>query len=149
MQILGATKFERLFRVVAALDVDKEDLKRLVDFLNERILDLLIRGQAMAKSNGRDVIQTIDIPITKGLQERIQEFKTIDRELDLRSVLSELITRPPLDLAYSDETEAEFPLIAGAFCVALAKTFKIIEPNLKNPQSRHWERSYQIFGLLL
>ena len=27
--------------------------------------------------------------------------------------------------------------------------FKIIDPDLKNPQARHWERSFQIFDLLL
>jgi len=33
--------------------------------------------------------------------------------------------------------------------VALARTFKIIDPALKNPQSEHWERSQRIFDLLL
>jgi hypothetical protein len=31
----------------------------------------------------------------------------------------------------------------------LARCFKIIERDLKNPQTTHWERSFQIFGLLL
>jgi len=34
--------------------------------------------------------------------------------------------------------------------MALARSFKIIDPDLKNPQARrHWERSFQIFDLLL
>jgi hypothetical protein len=33
--------------------------------------------------------------------------------------------------------------------VALARSFKIIDPDLKNPQTVHWERCFQIFDLLL
>jgi len=33
--------------------------------------------------------------------------------------------------------------------VALARTFKIIDPDLKNPQTMYWERALRIFGLLL
>jgi hypothetical protein len=39
--------------------------------------------------------------------------------------------------------------LAGGISVALARTFKIIDPALKNPQSEHWERSQRIFDLLL
>jgi hypothetical protein len=38
--------------------------------------------------------------------------------------------------------------IAGGI-VALARTFKIIDPKLKNPQTEHWERSQRLFDLLL
>jgi hypothetical protein len=31
----------------------------------------------------------------------------------------------------------------------MALALKIIDPDLKNPQARHWERSFQIFDLLL
>jgi hypothetical protein len=33
--------------------------------------------------------------------------------------------------------------------VALAHSFKIIEPGLKNPQTAHWERAFALFDLLL
>jgi Domain of unknown function (DUF1931) len=56
---------------------------------------------------------------------------------------------PPLDLACSVETEARLPEIAGALSLALARTFKIIDPDFKNPQSERWERSFRIFDLLL
>ena len=149
MQIYGATKFERLFRLVAELDVDKEDHKRLVDFLNERIRDLLIRAQAVAHANGRDVIEAIDLPITKGLQERIQEFLSLESELDLTRILDELVNRPPLDLALSDDADVQLPRIAGGLTVALGRMFKVVEPDLKNPQTRHWDLSFRIFELLL
>jgi hypothetical protein len=136
--VMGVARFERFFRAAAGLDVDKEDLKRYADFVNRKIYDLLIRGEAVAKENGRDLIQLIDLPITKGMQENVHGFKEIDETIELR---------PILDL--SEETEAELAAVGGGLGIALARTFKIIDPDLKNPQARDWERSFQIFDLLL
>jgi hypothetical protein len=83
------------------------------------------------------------------LQESIHAFKTIDEIIELEPILDHLTARPPLDLAYSDETEAQLPDIVGGLSVALARAFKIIDPNLKNPATEHWRRSFQIFDLML
>jgi hypothetical protein len=147
--VVGVAKFERLFRVVAELDVDKEDLKRYRDFINEKIHDLLIRGEAAAKAHGRDIIQPYDLPITKGLQEAIQEFKFIDREIELHWILDHLTGRPPLDLATSYDTDERLPDVAGGLSLALARSLKIIDPDLKNPRSEHWQRCYRVLDLLL
>ena len=149
MEVMAIAKFERFFRLAASLDVDKSDLKRYGDFVNDKIYDLLLRAQAAAKANGRDVIEPYDLPITKGLQERIHEFRRIDEQIELQPILDQLAARPPLDLAYSEETEARFPEIAGGISVALAHSFKVIDPDLKNPQTKHWECVLRIFDLLL
>ena len=150
MPVTHVEKFERFFRVAAGLDVDKDDLKRYSDFVDSKITDLLIRGQANAKANGRDIIQPFDLPIPKGLQERMHDFREIDEQIGLKSALDALTPRPWLDAAYSsEETDAKLPEIAGGLSVGLARTFKIIEPELKNPRTEHWERSFQIFNLLL
>ena len=67
MKLTGISRFERLFRVAAELDVDKSDLKRYNDFVNQKVYDLLLRGEANAKANHRDIIAPFDLPITKGL----------------------------------------------------------------------------------
>jgi len=149
LDVKGISKLERLFRLAAQLDVDKSDLQRYTEFVNQKIYDLLLRGQAAATANGRDIIQPHDLPITKGLQERVHEFKRINAEVDLQSILDALAARPPLDLAYSVETEAELPRVFGGVSVGLARTFKIIDPDLKNPQTMHWEQAMSIFNLLL
>jgi len=149
LHLMGVAKFERFFRITAGLDVDKTDLRRYSEFVNKKIYDLLIRGEAIAKANGRDVIQRFDLPITKGLQESIQEFKHIDERIELKPILDRLAARPPLDLAYSGETEAKLPYVAGGLSIALTRTFKIVDPSLKNPQTEHWERSFRIFDLLM
>jgi hypothetical protein len=149
---MGATatpKYERFFRSVAEVDMDKDDLKRLRGFVSERIVDLLIRGQANAKANLRDTIEYSDLPITKGLQERIHEFEQLERDIGLEPALAELVGDPQLDVTLSEETGARLPWVAGGLCTALGHSFKIIDPKLVNPSSEHWERSYALFELLL
>jgi hypothetical protein len=148
-QVMAVAKFERFFRIAASLDVDKSDLKRYNDFVSQKTYDLLLRGQATAKANGREIIEPFDLPITKGLQESIHEFKEIDVDIELQPILDYITARPAFELTRSQATEAQIPVIVGGLSVALARTFKIIDPDLKNPQTRHWERAFSIFNLLL
>ena len=69
MPVMGFTKFERFFRAAGGVSVDRDDVKRYLNFVNDAIYDLLIIGQATAKANVRDVIEPWDLPITTGLQE--------------------------------------------------------------------------------
>lgn len=149
MKIMGISQFERFFREAASLDVDKSDLKRLSDFINEKLYDLLLIGVSKAQANGRDIIEVHDLPITKGLQERIHEFKTMNQALELKPILDRLAGLPSLELDYSDEVEGHLPEIVGGLTLALAKTFKILDPALKNPQAQHWDQTTEIFNLLL
>jgi hypothetical protein len=149
MPVMNVSRFERFFREAASLDVDKNDLKRYSEFVNRKIYDLLQVGQATATANTRDVMEPHDLPITVGLQKTIQEFRRINEQIELEPVLAELATFPPLDVSLSVETEARLPVIVGGLSIALARTLKIIEPELPNPQSRHWERAFQVFDLLL
>src|ERR1700704_3173469 len=120
VHVMGVARFERFFRLAAGLDVDKQDLKRYSDFVNHKIYDLLVRGEAVAKANGRDIIEPFDLPITKGLQETIREFRYVDETIELQPILDHLTARPPLELNFSDETEAKLPMIAGGLSIALA-----------------------------
>jgi hypothetical protein len=149
MTVMAIPKFERFFRLAAGLDVDHNDLKRYSDFINRKLYDLLLRSQAFAKANGRDVIEPFDLPVTKGLQECIHGFRELDSEIELKPILEALSSRPRLDLAYSGETEARLPEVAGGLSLALARAFRTIDPALKNPASEHWERSFRVFDLLL
>jgi hypothetical protein len=149
MTVMSVTKFERFFREAASLDVDKDDLRRYNDFINDKVYDLLIRAQANAKANLRDVIEPQDLPITKGIQESIERFRKLDQEIDLSPILDQLTNRPPLDMDYSVETEAELPRIVGGLSLALAHTFKILDPKLKNPHASEWERCEKVFKELM
>ncbi|MDT3439978.1 MULTISPECIES: DUF1931 family protein [unclassified Pseudofrankia] len=149
MPVIGVTRFVRFFRIAAGLDIDKNDLKRYSDFVNDKIYDLLLMAQATAKANSRDVIQPWDLPITKGLQESTHRFRDLDEEIELRPILEMIAARPPLDAALSDETTDRLPLIVGGLSLALAKAFTIIEPGVKQPATEEWERARRTFDLLL
>jgi len=147
--VQGTHQIERFFRVAASLDIDKADLKRYYDFVDQKVDDLLLVSQATASANGRDIVQPWDLPITKGLQESIHAFEELDVDIGLERILDETTPVPPLDRALSVETEQRLPSIVGGLSVALARTFKIIDPKLKNPETEHWMRAFEIFDQLL
>jgi hypothetical protein len=120
---------ENLFRVAASVDINKSDVERYYDFVDHKVSDL---------------------PITKGLQESIHAFEQLDLEIGLEPILERSVPRPAdLDRPYSEKTETRLPAIAGGLSVALARAFKIIDPDLKNPVSEHWECAFRIFDQLL
>jgi hypothetical protein len=98
MAVMGVTKFERFFRAVAELDVDKSDVKPYEDFVHRKLHDHA--------------------------------------------------TRPPLDLALNTDTEARLPEIAGELSVARGRSFRIVEPKLRNPQTKDWQGAFALFDLL-
>ncbi|GAB3887763.1 DUF1931 family protein [Kibdelosporangium lantanae] len=149
MPVMNVARFERFFRIAAGIDVDKSDLRRYNDFVNHKLYDLCLLGVAAAKENGRDVIQPYDLPVTKGLQERVREFDQLDEEIDITGILAALAELPPLDAALSDEAELWLPRIAGGLSIAVARTFRIVDPKLRNPSSDHWEKAFHLFDLLL
>jgi hypothetical protein len=149
MPVMGVAKFERFFRAAASLDVDKEDLRRHNDFVGQKVYDLLLLGQAGARFNLRDVIEVWDLPLTKGLQESMNQFERLDEEIELQPILDAVAARGPLDLALGFDTEARLPIIAGGISVALARTLTVLDPRSKNPSSQHWQRAFEVFDLLL
>ncbi len=149
MSVIGISKFEAFFRKAGSMDIDKSDVKRIYDFTNEAIYRLLVVGMKNASLNGRDVLWYTDLPITEGLEKQIQEFRDLNEELDLAGILEAITNYPPLKYEIGEDVEQELPNIAGGILIALIKTFKTIEPKLKNPQTSHWERAKAIFETLL
>ena len=149
MVVIGVAPFERFFREAADLDVDKSDLKRYQVFVQDKIADLLTIAQARAKADDRDVIESRDLPITKGLQESIHRFRRLDLSAEVRPMLEEIATRPQLDLAVALDVDEVLPEVAGGLSLALGQTFRLIDPNVRNPPTAHWERAFLIFDLLL
>jgi hypothetical protein len=145
----GIPRIERLLREAAGLDIDKSDLRRHEEFVNRKIRDLLQRGCAIAKANGRDVVLPCDVPVTAGLQQCIHEFRALDEGVEVRPILDHLAKLPPLELDFSDAVTESLPDLAGGLTVALARSFKIIDPGLKNPGTAEWERAFALFDLLI
>ncbi|NPA43308.1 MAG: DUF1931 family protein [Chlorobi bacterium] len=149
MKIAGVKKFEKLFRRAGSMDVDKNDIVRLNDFINRAIYRLLETGMKKAKLNGRDVLWYSDLPITQGLEANIEEFRQYDEELDLSEILETIAGLPPLPLEIGVDIENQLPDIAGGITIALIKSMKIINPKVKNPQTEEWQRVTDVFETLL
>jgi hypothetical protein len=149
MPVMGLTKFERFFRAAGAVQVDRDDVKRYLDFVNDAIYDVLLIGQATAKANARDIIEPQDLPVTAGLQECMYQFRRIDEEIELQPILEYLAARPPLAAALSEETQARLPELFGGISVALARVFKILAAELKAVHTQEWERAFTVLRVLL
>ena len=149
MPVMGFTKFERFFRAAGGVSVDRDDVKRYLDFVNDVIYDLLLMGQAAAKANLRDIIEPWDLPVTKGLQEGAHAFRRVEEEIELGPILESLVARPPLDYALSEATQTRLPELFGGVSVALARTFKLVDADMKAVHSQEWERAFSIFRLLI
>ena len=149
MPVMGLVKFERFFRAAGGVTVDRDDVKRYLDFVNDALYDLLLIGQVTAKANARDIVEPRDLPLTKGLRESVHAFERLEEEIELRPILESLAARPPLDYALSEDTKARLPLLFGGLSVALARTFKLIDADLKAVHTVEWERAFDLFRLLI
>ena len=79
----------------------------------------------------------------------MHQFEKLEEEIGLRPILESLAARPPLDVTLDKETRGPVPLIFGGISVALAKTFKLIDAELKAVHTEGWERTFSLFRLLI
>ena len=149
MPVMGLVKFERFFRAAGGVTVDRDDVKRYLDFVNDALYDLLLIGKATAKANVRDIVEPWDLPVTRGLQDSVHAFERLEEEIELRPILESLAARPPLEAALSEDTQAWLPMLFGGISVALARTFKLIDAELKAVHTQEWERAFGLFRLLI
>jgi hypothetical protein len=140
---------QRFFRAAGGVDVDKADVERYWEFVDEKVDDIAIAGRDTAKWNGRDVIAPQDLPITKGLQERMREFAKMDEAEELRPLLRTSLRRPPDEITFGEETEDVLAEVFGGISVALARTFRIMDESVRNPNTAHWDRVFALSRLLL
>src|ERR1700739_318197 len=113
MPVMGFTKFERFFRAAGGVSVDRDDIKRYLDFVNDAIYDLLLIGQATARANIRDIIEPWDLPVPKGLQQSPRASRHNEEEFERGPTLDPPGPPPPLDYALSDVTQARLPELFG------------------------------------
>ncbi|WP_369803897.1 DUF1931 family protein [Mycobacterium sp. 1274761.0] len=140
--------FERFFRSAAGIKVDKNDLRRFQEFVDEQIDDFSIAGRDAAKWNGRDVIEPQDLPITKGVQELTREFAKLDEADEVRDLLRQQVRRPPSDVTFGEDTESVLVDLFGGMSIALGRTFRVIDPTSENPTTQDWDRAFALFKML-
>ncbi|WP_082909078.1 DUF1931 family protein [Mycolicibacterium iranicum] len=144
----GIPLFQRFFRSVDGIKIDKNDVRRYREFVDEQIDDIAIAGRNSAKWNGRDVVVAQDLPITKGVQERMREFDKMEEAEEIRELLRQVVRQPPLDVTFAEETERLLPELFGGLSIALARTFRLVDPTVSSPSTEHWDRAFTIFRLV-
>lgn len=59
-----------------------------------------------------------------------------------------MVRRPPLDVTFDDETEELLPELFGGLSIALARSFRLVDPTVTNPSPEHWNRVFTLFRLV-
>ncbi|OBF57143.1 hypothetical protein A5787_26035 [Mycobacterium sp. 852002-50816_SCH5313054-b] len=144
----GIPVFERFFRSVASINIDKNDVRRFREFVDEQLDEIAIAGRNSAKWNGRDVVVAQDLPMTKGVQERMREFDKLEEAEEIRELLRQVVRQPPGDVTFSEDTEQLLPELFGGLSIALARSFRIVDPTVSNPSTEHWNRVFELFRLV-
>ena len=126
----GIPVFDRFFRSVAGIKIDKNDVRRFREFVDEQIDEIVIAGRNSAKWNGRDVIVAQDLPITKGVQERMREFGKVEEAEEIRELLGQVVRQPPGDVAFAEDASRLLPELFGGLSIALARLFRVVDPTL-------------------
>jgi hypothetical protein len=97
MAVLGFTTFERFFREAGGATVDRDDVKRYQDFVNDLLYDLLVMARATARANARDIIEPRTLPITRDCGTAFMDSERGRRRGGCRQVRSRAWTYSRID----------------------------------------------------
>jgi hypothetical protein len=92
-------------------------------------------GVRNASYNNRDIVMEPDLPLTKGILEHLQDFRRYEEAIDLQPILDHLAAYPPLERPLSLDVEAMLPELAGTLAMLAGQAMKIVDPDVKNPDS--------------
>ena len=147
-RVVGFKKLEAVFRKAAGIDLDKSKADEIIDIIEKKFHDMLLVAVEKAGYNGRDVIMEPDMPVTKGFEESLREFKKLEEEVDVQDVLQFLEQIPPLKYPISSELEAKLPEYIGALMLVIARVLKELGAQRK-PSKEDIERAGRILDLTL
>ena len=147
--LMGYNRLKEFLRRSAGIDIDKSDMKTLSDLIANKLNDLLVIGVRNASYNDRDIVMEPDLPLTKGFLEHRQAFRRFDERIELKPILDQLATYPPLERSLSADVEAMLPELAGTLAMLAGATMKVIEPDVKQPDSAMWDKVFTLMDVLL
>lgn len=147
-RVVGFKKLEAVFRKAAGIDLDKSKADEIIDIVEKKFHDMLLVAVEKAGYNGRDVIMEPDMPVTRGFEESLRQFKELEEEVALEDVLAYLEKIPPLKYPISADIEAKLPEYIGALMLIIARVLKEIGAERK-PSTEDIERTKRILDLTL
>jgi hypothetical protein len=71
----------------------------------------------------------------------MREFAKLDEAEEVRDLLRQVVRRPPADVTFSEDTEQMLLELSGGLSIALARSFRLIDPTLVSPSTQHWDRA--------
>ncbi len=145
----GIPELERFLRSAAGVEADTGDVYRLHTFVDEKVDAMGFAARDVARANGRDVIVPCDLPIAPGVRERMHEFAALDAADEMRATLRGAPRRPPGDVTYDEETQAVLVEVFGGIALALARSFRLLDPGLRHPEVTDWSRVFDLYRLVL
>ena len=147
-RVVGFKKLEAVFRKAAGIDLDKSKADEIIDIVEKKFHDMLLVAVEKAGYNGRDIIMEPDMPVTKGFEESLRQFKELEEEVELQDVLQFLEQIPPLKYPISAELEAKLPEYIGVLMLIIARVLKEIGAGRK-PSKEDIEKTSRILDLTL
>ena len=145
----GIPELERFLRSVAGVDADTADVYRLHTFVDEKVEAMAYAGRNTARANGRDVVAPHDLPITACLRDQMHDFSSREEASEVLQVLRASPRRPPGDVTFGEGTEAVLHDAFGGIALALARSFRVLEPELTHPTGEHWRRVFDLYRPVL
>jgi hypothetical protein len=128
--------------------VDKLDLRRLEAFLTLNLSELLIRGEDISIENRHPSIARHDLPITKGFGDTVYDFRELDQSKALRAAMEDAVAttvaEARLKQPLEEDARAFLPQVVGGLALALARTFKAADPDMRNPGPSEWAMAFTI-----
>ena len=147
--VFGAQRLEELVWRMSELELDKSDLQRLSDLVDEKLYHLLLTGVRHASYNNRDFIMEPDLPLTKGLRESMQDFELYEEEVEIQPILEQLATYPQLEREPSQQVIDMLPDLVGTLIMVTTQLMTIIHPEISNPNDETWDRVTETMDLLI
>ncbi len=145
----GVPELERFLRSSAGIEADKGDVYRLHTFVDEKVEAMAFAARDVARANDRDVIIPCDLPISPGVRERMHEFAALDAAGEVRAALRSSPRRPPGDVTFAEDTQDVLVEAFGGMALALARSFRLLDPDLQHPDVHHWSRLFDLYRLVL
>jgi hypothetical protein len=62
--------------------------------------------------------------------------------------LRRVVRRQPADVTFAEDTERVLVGLFGGLSIALARSFRVIDPTSKSPSTQRWDRAFTLFRLM-
>ncbi len=152
-RIVGLSRLEALYKTFTGLDLDKSKAGAIIDIASRKLEDLFIVGLEKAYARGSDVVEIIDLPITMGLRNTIEEYKRErerlnDPRLDLSPIIDYLTERVS-GLVIGESVRSELQDLTAAVLLLVGRVIKIVDPTARKPSKEDIERAKRILDLTL